>query len=270
MFSYPPQTLFDRVLPKSKIYAHARPGRAVKELFVSRIAEIVWKHKLSPETLKLPARRSITEIQVFEIALKSEDGEAVLLRTIDKAIPFPILFQLTHADRIRFAASYKRPSDADASQWVIEDSFVLPWQSATVERPPLPVALDLAALYDQLIRRHIPLAPRPSESIRDQVARHLSFEAKQREAQQLESRLTKERQFNRKVELNAALRALQQQILDLKGERTRPRVQSPAPSPETCVDESPELSPPFTPSCREGATRNTRGRVCSPNQESKP
>ena len=274
MFHYPPQTLFNRVLPKSKIYAHAKPGRAVKELFVSRIGEIVWKHKLSPETLKLPARRGITEIQVFEIALKSEDCEAVLLRTIlqtiDRAIPFPILFQLTHADRVRFAASYKRPSDADASQWVIEASFVLPWQSATTERPPLPVALDLAALYDPLIRRHIPLASRPGESLRDHVARHLSIEAKQREARQLESRLAKEKQFNRKVELNATLRSLQQHILDLHGERTRPRVQSSAPSPETCVDESPELSPPSTPPCREGATRNTRGRVCSPNQESHP
>jgi hypothetical protein len=215
MFHYPPQTLFNRVLPKSKIYAHAKPGRAVKELFVSRIGEIVWKHKLSPETLKLPARRGITEIQVFEIALKSEKCEAVLLRTIDKAIPFPILFQLTHADRIGFAATYKRPSDADASQWVIEGSFVLPWQSAIAERPPLPVALDLAALYDQLIRRHIPLAPRPGETLRDQVSRHLAIEAKQREAKQLESRLTKERQFNRKVELNAALRTLNAQLSSL-------------------------------------------------------
>jgi hypothetical protein len=215
MFHYPPQTVFNRVLPKSKIYAHAKPGRAVKDLFVSRIGEIIWKHKLSPETLKLPARRGITEIQVFEIALKSGECEPVLLRTIDKAIPFPILFQLTHADQIRFAASYKRPSDADASQWVIEASFVLPWQSAAAERPPLPVALDLAALYDQLVRSHIPLASRSGESIRDHIARHLSIEAKQREAQQLESRLTKERQFNRKVELNAALRTLNAQLSSL-------------------------------------------------------
>ena len=234
MFHYPPQTLFNRVLPKSKIYAHAKPGRAVKELFVSRIGEIVWKHKLSPETLKLPARRGITEIQVFEIALKSEDCEAVLLRTIlqtiDRAIPFPILFQLTHADRVCFAASYKRPSDADASQWVIEASFVLPWQSATVERAPLPVALDLAALYHQLICRHIPLASRPGESIRDHVARHLSIEAKQREAQQLESRLTKERQFNRKVELNQRLRALSAELSDLGHGLRQPAAAFPEPA----------------------------------------
>jgi hypothetical protein len=244
MFHYPPQTLFNRVLPKSKIYAHAKPGRAVKELFVSRIGEIVWKHKLSPETLKLPARRGITEIQVFEIALKSEECETVLLRTIDKAIPFPILFQLTHADRIRFAASFKRPSDADASQWVIESSFVLPWQSATAERTPLPVALDLAALYDQLIRRHIPLAARPGESLRDQVARHLSIEAKQREAQQLESRLTKERQFNRKVELNQRLRDLTWELSHLGLRQPAAAFPEPAcwPGSQRTAEEKPEGS----------------------------
>ena len=217
MFHYPPQTLFNRVLPKSKIYAHAKPGRAVKELFVSRISEIVWKHKLSPETLMLPARRGITEIQVFEIALKTEECEAVLLRTIDRAIPFPILFQLTHADRIRFAASYKRPSDADASQWVIEALFISEWfHTSSFILHPLPVALDLAALYDPLIRRHIPLAPRPGESLRDQVARNLSIEAKQREARQLESRLAREKQFNRKVELNQQLRVLSAELTELR------------------------------------------------------
>jgi hypothetical protein len=215
LFHFPPQTVFNRVLPKSKIYAHAKPGRAVKDLFVSRIGEIVWKHKLSPETLKLPARRGITEIQVFEIALKSGECEPVLLRTIDKAIPFPILFQLTHADQIRFAASYKRRSDADASQWVIEASFVLPWQTAAAERPPLPVALDLAALYDQLVRRHIPLAPRTGESVREQIARHLAIESKQRESQNLAKRLAKEAQFSRKVEINQKLRLIRNELSQL-------------------------------------------------------
>ena len=215
MFSYPPQSVFNRVLPKSKIYAHAKPGRAVKDLFVSRIGEIVWKHKLSPETLKLPARRGITEIQVFEIALKSGECEPVLLRTIDKAIPFPILFQLTHEDRIRFAASYKRPSDADASQWVIEASFVLPWQAAADERTPLPVALDLAALYDQLVRNHIPLVPRTGEYVREQIARHLAIESKQRESQNLSKRLAKESQFSRKVEINQKLRLIRNELNQL-------------------------------------------------------
>lgn len=216
MFAYPKQAEFNRVLPKSKIYAHARPGKAVKALFVSQIGEIVWKYKLSPETINLPARHGISEIQVFEIALKAEELHEDVLRTIDKAIPFPILFQLTHGDRIRFAISYKRPSDADSSKWVIEASFATDWQPVSQERPSLPVALDLASLYEQVIRLHLPLPQRKGESLRDQVNRHASIQAKIRESQILEGRLKKEKQFNRKVEVNAALRTLNEEIASLQ------------------------------------------------------
>lgn len=215
MFAYPKQAEFNRVLPKSKIYAHAKPSKSVKGLFVSQIGEIVWKYKLSPETINLPARHGITEIQVFEIALKTEELDEDVLRTIDKAIPFPILFQLTHGGRIRFATSYKRPSDADSTKWVIEASFITDWQPAGQEHPPLPVALDLASLYEHLIRRHLPLPQRSGESIRDHVARYAAIQTKEKECQQLEGRLNREKQFNRKVEMNAALRSLRQELSDL-------------------------------------------------------
>jgi hypothetical protein len=206
MFTYPPQALFDRVIPKSKLYAHAKPGKALKALIVSSIGEIVWKYKLSPETINLPARHGVSEIQVFDLSLKTPDLDPSVLWTIDRAIPFPILFQLTHGDRIRFAASWKRPSEADARKWVIEASYLTPYQAASDARPPLPVALDLASLYEQLIRRHLPLPPAPGEGLKEQVARILAIEAKEKACQQLQARLNREKQFNRKVELNARLR----------------------------------------------------------------
>ncbi len=215
MFTYPPQALFDRVIPKSKIYAHAKPGKAVKALFVSSLGEIVWKYKLSPETINLPARHGVSEIQVFDLSLKTPELHPSVLRTIDRVIPFPILFQLTHGDRIRFAASWKRPSEADAAKWVIEASYLTPWQAASDARPPLPVALDLASLYEQLIRRHLPLPPRPGESLKEQVARILAIEAKEKACQQIESRLNREKQFNRKVELNGTLRSLRAELSNL-------------------------------------------------------
>jgi len=217
LFQYPKQAEFNRVLPKSKIYAHAKPGRRVKELFVSQIGEIVWRYKLSPETINLPARHGITEIQVFDIALKTEMLDQVILHTIDKAIPFPILFQLTFGGRIRFAASYKRPSDADSSKWVIESYFHTEWfHPSSFILHPLPVALDLASLYEQLIRRHLPLPQRSGESIREHVSRYNAIQAKEKQCHQMEARLNKEKQFNRKVDMNAALRTLRQELADLQ------------------------------------------------------
>ena len=215
MFAYPKQAEFNRVVPKNKIYAHAKPSKRVRELLVSEVGEILWKYKLSPETTNLPARHGITEIEVFEIALRTPELDEAVLQAMDRAIPFPLLFQFTHGDQIRFAASYKRPSDADSSKWVIEASFQTEPQPLAVERPPLPVALDLAGLYEQIIRRHIPLPPRAGESLAEHVARFRAIEAKRRERQQLETRLEQEKQFNRKVELNAALRSVTGELATL-------------------------------------------------------
>jgi len=216
MFAYPKQAEFNRVVPKNKIYAHAKPSKRVRELFVSEVGEILWKYKLSPETTNLPARHGITEIEVFEIALRTPELDEAVLQAMDRAIPFPLLFQFTHGDQIRFAASYKRPSDADSSKWVIEASFQTEPQPLAAERPPLPVALDLAGLYEHIVRRHIPLPQRKGESLRDQVNRYASIQTKIRESKALEARLKKEAQFNRKVEINAALRALTQEIASLQ------------------------------------------------------
>jgi hypothetical protein len=216
MFAYPKQAEFNRVVPKNKIYAHAKPSKRVRELFVSEVGEILWKYKLSPETTNLPARHGITEIEVFEIALRTPELDEAVLQAMERAIPFPLLFQFTHGDQIRFAASYKRPSDADSSKWVIEASFQTEPQPLAAERPPLPVALDLAGLYEHIVRRHIPLPPRAGESLADHVARFRAIEAKQRERQQLEAGLEREKQFNRKVDLNAALRSVSHELENLK------------------------------------------------------
>lgn len=215
MFAYPKQAEINRVVPKTKIYAHARVSKRVKELFVSQVGEILWKYKLSPETINLPARNGINEIQVFEVVLKTPELDIDVLQAIDQAIPFPLVFQLTYDGEVRGVASYKRPSDADASKWVIEATFETGPQPAAAERLPLPVALDLAGLYEQIVRCHIPLPPRPGEGIEEHVARFNAIEAKQKTRQQLETKLGAEKQFNRKVELNAALRSLSQELQTL-------------------------------------------------------
>lgn len=212
MFAYPRQTEFNRPVPKTKIYAHARVSKRLKELFVAQVGEIVWKYKLSSETVNLPARNGISEIQVFELTLKTPELDDAVLALLDKAIPFPLLFQLVHDGQIRFAAAYKRPSEADASKWVVEARFQTDPQPVNAERPPLPVALDLAGLYEQLVRRHIALPPRAGEGIMALVTRFNAIAAKRQARQKLETRLAQEKQFNRKVELNAELRSLTREL----------------------------------------------------------
>lgn len=206
MFDYPKQAEFNRIVPKAKIYAFAQPTRAVRNRFVSQVAEIVWKYKLSPETVNLPARQGIQEIQIFSIALKTGELAEDVLRAMDRAIPSPIFFDLTWNDRVKSTAAYKRPGVVDASKPVVDDYFETDWQPAGIARPPLPVALDLAGLYEQMLRGLLPLAARTGEPINSQVERARLIRIKQNECRRLEARIRQEVQFNRKVEINAELR----------------------------------------------------------------
>ena len=216
MFQFPKQAELNRALPKSKIYAFAKPTRAVKDRIVSGIQDIVWKYKLAPETVNLPARNGIQEIQVFEVTLKTEELAEEVLHAIDKAIPSPIVYQISFENRVRFSAAYKRPSDCDGSKNVIEAYFTTEWGPSGQSYPPLPMVLDMAALYEEILCRVIPLSRRPEEPLSGLVGRAMQLRSKERECRDLEARLRKECQFNRKVEINAAIRAARLSIASLQ------------------------------------------------------
>jgi hypothetical protein len=216
LFAWPSQAAVARPVAKAKIYAHAKPTAALRALFVDQVESITWAYKLSPETINLPAKQDVPEIEVFEIALKLPDINHAVLRCIDKAIPFPILFVLRFDGRSQPIAAYKRPSDAASDHWVVGDYHAAPWQTDDSHRPGLPVALDLQGLYEQLVRQHLGVPSRPGESLREQLDRLSLLSAKQAAATKLESRLAQEKQFNRKVEINAQLRTIRQELDGLK------------------------------------------------------
>lgn len=219
LISYPVQAAFGRVLPKTKLYEYSKANTRLKDLLVKQVEQIVWACKLAPETVNLAARPGVAEIQVFRLKLKAQDLHQDVLRCIDWAIPFPILFELAYADRLQVVAAYKRPplsdENADASRWVVSDYFASDWLPAEVERVPMPVSLHMAGLYEQLLQRLIPLQKRPEESLDELVARVERARAKQRELDMVAARLDREKQFNRKVQINAKLRQIKTELEEL-------------------------------------------------------
>ncbi|HRK86967.1 MAG TPA: DUF4391 domain-containing protein [Alcaligenes faecalis] len=208
LIAYPKQAAVDRILPKSKVYEHGGANTRLKELFVKQVEQIVWAFKLASETLHLPERPGVPEIQVFSIQLKGPELHRDVLRSIDGAIPFPIVFELTFEGKTQVIAAYKRPNETDTSRWVLSDYFASKWFPAGCERTTMPIALHLGGLYEQLLHRLIPLPARPQETLAELIERVEQAQAKQREVDKTSARLAKEKQFNRKVEINAQLRQL--------------------------------------------------------------
>jgi hypothetical protein len=221
MFLYPEHSQIERILPKNKIYGHAQPNRATRQRFVDQVDQIIWRYKLAPETIHLPAKAGAEEIQVFEIALKSGELRDDVLRTIDRSIPSLLFFELTFQGRVRFSSTYKRLSEAGSKQPIIEAYFHAPWQDTAAPRQPLPIALDMGILYEQMLRQHmrassLGLNSRAGETLSETIERGNRIRVMRRERQRLEARLKQEIQFNRKIEINAALRQCCAELTNLE------------------------------------------------------
>jgi len=219
LYVYPKQAYFGKVIAKSKIYEHAAISSSLKEKFVSQVDKIIWQYKLAPETTNLSATTAVPEIQVFDIRLKGREIDEALLKAIDKAIPFPIIFQLYQDDRVKVKAAYKCPSDADKAKWVTEAYVESEWMPATGKRTSLPVALDLEKLYEQILKSLIPKSLPTLEkqsSMKEQMELIEAIKAKERAYDKLKAKRDKEKQFNRKAELNAKLKKLKRELDNFK------------------------------------------------------
>lgn len=245
LYYWPRAAAFGRVIPKNKIYEHAGANTGLKDLFVREVDQIVWSHKLAPETINLAATKQVAEIQILRITARTATLDTAVLRAIDKAIPFPLIFEVVHDGRIRLAAAYKRPflnskGEADSTRWVVGDYFHGDWLPEDAPRTPLPVALNLGALYERLLEPLVagqtarlvsgpasgfveapqtPFTPAEADrpvSLEERIAQTEAIQHQVRQVERLKARLAREKQFNKRVGINAELRAAKQKLERLK------------------------------------------------------
>jgi len=237
LYDWPRAAAFGRVIPKNKIYEHAGANTALKDLFVREVDQIVWSHKLAPETVNLSATKQVAEIQVFRLTTRTGALDRDVLHSIDKAIPFPLIFEVVHGDRIKLTAAYKRPSEADSARWVVGDYFESDWVPKDTPRAPLPVALDMTALYERLLEpivagqtarlafgmaespptSDIAAAPGAFVSLGERIAHAEAIQRQSREVERIKALLNREKQFNKRVAINAELRTAKEELKILCG-----------------------------------------------------
>lgn len=215
LFNFPKKAYFGRVIPKSKFYEHGSVTRRQKDLFVKQVEQIIWLYKLAPETINLRPSEGVPELQIFKLMLKGSELSNDVLRCIDQAVMFPIVFEVESGDKVMLTAAYKRRSASAPEQWVLSDYYSTNWLSSLVNRAELKYSLDLESLYQQILHSLLPYKPRSGESLDDLILRNESISKKKKEIDALMNRLIKEKQFNKKVELNAVIKKEQSEFVKL-------------------------------------------------------
>lgn len=219
LFQWPPSAAFGLDIPKARFYERGTVNRSTRNRFVAQVQRITWAFKLSQDTVNLHGDDDVPEIQVFQLDLKGEDLDDLVLRAIDVAVPTPIIFEVArpHAGERRQVAAHKRTGP---SRPIVSDYFSTAWAPTDAPRLPLPATIDLRGLYRGLLSAILPVDPAPTETLAESVERVGRIRRLDREIAHHERRMRNERQFNRRVNLR-------RDLLDLAAERTRLQTAEP-------------------------------------------
>ena len=108
MLGLPASTELNRRIPKQKFYEKSDLSPTLKKAFSAQVRSIHCRNKIAPEVLNLAAGKEVQELEVFELRLNDGQIDETVLRLIDRAIPYHILFVLVWEDRLRLALAYLR------------------------------------------------------------------------------------------------------------------------------------------------------------------
>jgi hypothetical protein len=234
----PPSALVEQRVPKKLLLEHGAPTAADKRQIQDGIEEIIWVAALKPTNIGVPAFqdavREYLEIAVLTVELRSAAKPARLIELIHRAIPYPLILATGQDGAVSLSLAHKRWSQGEVGKVVIEDvrlvtlSENIPSNQEDAFLASLIVSRlasqNLFTLYDGLLARLAALEasritgtfaqPNTAEdasALREGLDRHSGL---QRELDLLRARAAKEKQINRRVELNLEIQRLE---IKLKG-----------------------------------------------------
>lgn len=215
LFDFPKKAYFGKTIPKTKFYEHGNVSSKLKDLLINQVERITWLYKLAPETINVPATKDVPEIQVFEIVLKGDDLSEEVLLCIDKAVQFPIIFEIKSDSGVKTVCALKTRSIGDS--WKISYYMHSSVCQDDVVRIALDIGLNLNSVYEQIIRTVSEVNMQQGESLEDYVARGAAIKSKTLLINGLKRKVSSEKQFNKKVELNSKLRIMVEELNQLLG-----------------------------------------------------
>lgn len=224
LYQFPKRTAHTaQHIPKDRFYPPPSTRRAkgaytkIRRLFTREIERITLSNILSPETTNLPATQNVPRIPVITIALKgnplTKANLQTVLKAIDKKIPNPNIFIIKANGQLSYAATPKRPSDAEKKSWVANGYYLTtPWIGEASPPQLLPQALNLEILYQKLLASFTPLNLQGDEYLETIVALSKRLDTCQREAAALSRKMRDEGNYQQRSSMHHQLTTLHQEI----------------------------------------------------------
>ena len=211
MLALPQHTEFNKRIPKQKFYRHINSNAAIKSQFAVQIKTIYWRNKIAASTLNIDASTALTELEVFEINLNTPEISETILQQIDMAIPYYILFLLEYNGQYKAAIAFKEATENKNIK--VNNYYYTNW----LDEKNLPLkmeGLSVDVIYENFVRQIAGeyLNEQGEETLKQSIAIADEKAKLEKQITALKNRIRKEKQFNKKVELNMELKRLKERL----------------------------------------------------------
>lgn len=233
----PASARVDQRVPKKLLLDQGLPTAADKRQVQDNIEEVQWIAALKPTTIGVADYRDETrtylEIAVLALKLRPDAKAARIVALLHRAIPYPLLLITEQQGTVSLSLAHTRASQAEHNKWVIDEVIAT---APLAAHEPDPLAADfleslglaqqqaphLFALYQGWIDRVEALAAArltgsymPPGSAEAADARRAALTERAtllRELATLRAQARTEKQMNRAVDLNVAVKKLEARL----------------------------------------------------------
>ena len=198
MINFPKNCEVNKFIPKKTFYEKVNISSSAKQEFIDKLEKIYWKYKLSEDTINITKTEDVEEIEIFELVLKEKCDVKSLIKVITKEIPYIILFIIKYNQEIQYAI--KVDEKILITEWNEEKDFNF-------------IGINLKEVYNNIVRKII------NDDSTENITKVLEINKQREELEKkiniLKSKINREVQFKKKVELNQELRVLEKELEEL-------------------------------------------------------
>ena len=213
MLGFPVSTEFNKRIPKQKFYENLDVSPTLRRVFVDQIRIVYWRNKLAASTLNIAAGEAVTEIEVFEVRLNEPLLDEAVLKQIDKEIPYHLLFILTCDGKAQAWIGYKEAAASGSSAFKVNRYYHTDWMPEDELQLHID-GLNMDTVYESLVRQIAgdKLLSESGESLKESIERDEKKKQLEKQIAALESKMRREKQLNRQMEMNAELKKLREEL----------------------------------------------------------
>jgi hypothetical protein len=220
LLNLPKKTEFRKRIPKQSFYEETKADTKTKQLFVDHIESIEWSYKLSVETTNLETVETIREIQIFTIKQRTNEIPQKLLEKIDSKIPYPILYILisnqTDTARYKLKMANKKVNLSKNNSTILSYHETKWMTKEEIAKIQIINGQTIRDTYESILKKLVEIKIEATETIEDTLKKDVQRQTLEKEIETLRKKMQREKQTNRKVDLNIQLQNKERLLKELR------------------------------------------------------